>query len=439
MHFYDFNWYGKEEAKKEAETKTEKAFRYVQEESLDTESTENMFIEGDSLDALKILQESHVGKIKMIYIDPPYNTGKKFIYNDNFRYSKREWKFITGRDCNGRLHVKWLNMMYPRLKLARNLLRDDGVIFISIDDHEVANLRKVCDEIFGEENFIANIIWQRAFSPKNDAKYFSNSHDHLLIYSKNIATFIPGRLDRSLEQDRRYTNPDNDPRGPWISGDLSVRRYSEKSNYPIETPSGRKVYPTHGSCWRISKEKFNELEIDGRIWFGLDGSSVPRLKRFLSEVREGIVPVTLWLSKEVGHNQEAHQELKQLFDGKAYFDAPKPLRFLKKILKVSNTIREDVILDFFAGSSSTAHAVIDLNKEDRGNRKFIMVQLPEPCNEKSEAYKAGYENIAELGKARIRRVAKKIKEEKPEYQGDLGFKVFKIENPSDNDVSEDMR
>jgi adenine-specific DNA-methyltransferase len=454
---YGLNWHGKKKARQIALMPSLGTLRPCPEESVDWDTTQNLFIEGDNLEVLKLLQKSYANKVKMIYIDPPYNTGKEFIYPDKFqdnldtylRYTGQKddegFKISSNTENSGRYHTNWLNMMYPRLKLARNLLKDDGVIFISIDDHEVASLRKICDEIFGEENFVANVIWQRAFSPKNDAKYLSDNHDHLIIYGKNLETFVAGRLERTAKQDDRYKNPDSDPRGVWVSGDLTVKTYLEKYDYPITTPNGRIVNPSHGSCWRVSKERFEELKKDNRIWFGVDGNNVPRLKRFLSEVQTGMVPTTLWLHKEVGHNQEGRQEVKELFDGKGYFDGPKPIRYLKRILQVANLNDADIVLDFFAGSATTAHAVLDNNKENNGNRKYIMVQLPEPCDEKSEAFKAGYKNIAEIGKERVRRAAAKIKEENLENEGDLGFKVFKLGssnirawNPDRNDLEQTL-
>lgn len=417
---YRLEWPGKREAIVTANIPTTKTLRPIREDSVDFDNTENIYVEGDNLEVLKILQESYLGKIKMIYIDPPYNTGKDFIYKDNFAKDgqdellnsgqKDEYnqRLIVNPETAGRYHSDWLTMMYPRLKLARNLLKEDGVIFISIDDNEVHNLRKISDEIFGELNFVGNVIWERAFSPKNDAKYFSSSHDHILVYSKSLQHFSIGKLDRSEISQNRYKNPDNDMRGPWTSGDLSVKTYSEKYDYPITTPSGRIVNPPHGSCWRISKEKYKELIDENRIWFGEDGTNVPRLKRFLSEVQPGMVPITIWTHKEVGHNQEGSQEVKKLFDDKGYFDGPKPVRLLSRILKVANTSNDSIILDFYAGSSSTAHAVMLLNAEIGSNRKFIMVQLPEATNDKSEAYKAGYKNICEIGKERIRRAGKLI-------------------------------
>lgn len=442
---YRLEWPGKREAIVTANLPTTKTLRPIREDSVSFDDTENLYIEGDNLEVLKLLQESYLGKIKMIYIDPPYNTGKDFVYKDNFTQDSEEYKAESGQkdeykqrlvvnpDTAGRYHSDWLTMMYPRLKLARNLLKDDGVIFISIDDHEVHNLKKVCDEIFGGLNFVSNLIWERAFSPKNDAKYFSDSHDHILVYAKNIHEFEIGKLERTEESQNRYKNTDNDPRGSWTSGDLSVKTYAEKYDYPISTPTGRIVNPPHGSCWRVSREKFDELVLDNRIWFGKDGDNVPRLKRFLSEVQLGMVPITIWPHKEVGHNQEGRQEVKKLFDDKGYFDGPKPVRLLTRVLSVSNTKKDSIILDFYSGSGSTAHAIMKFNAEDNGRRKFIMVQLPELTDEKSEVYKAGYKNICEIGKERIRRAAKKIKEETG-ANIDYGFRVYRLDESNMQDV-----
>ncbi|MFA5815186.1 MAG: site-specific DNA-methyltransferase [Bacteroidales bacterium] len=439
------DWPGKKEALRLIQTPSAATLKPARNESVNFDTTENLFIEGDNLEVLKLLQKSYYGKIKMIYIDPPYNTGKEFIYPDNFSESLETYleyaglsdgdgkKFSTNNASEGRFHTKWLNMMYPRLYLARNLMRDDGVIFISIDDHEVSNLRKLCDEIFGEENFVASVVWQRAFSPKNDAKYLSENHDYILIYGKNLDFFTSGSLKRTEEANARYGNYDNDPRGNWISDNLTVKTYSKKYDYPITTPSGKEVWPTDGRCWSMPKEKIQELIKENRIWFGNDGNNVPRLKRFLSDVRDGMVPTTLWLHQEVGHNQEGRQELKGLFDDKGFFDGPKPLRLLTRIMKVGNLSKDDIILDFFAGSATTGHAVLDLNK-DGGNRKFILVQLPEPCDPDSEAFKVGYKTIADIGKERIRRVIKKLNTKQEgkldlEQSGtqDRGFKVFKLD------------
>ena len=418
---YRLEWPGKREAIVTANLPTTKTLRPVREDSVDFDNTENLYIEGDNLEVLKLLQESYFGKVKMIYIDPPYNTGNDFVYKDNFAMDNAEWSMVNGEkdeygtrlvpnpETSGRYHSDWLTMMYPRLKLARNLLTEDGVIFISIDDNEVHNLRKVCDEVFGEGNFIQDFIWQRAFSPKNDSLYASNDHDFVLCYVKTKSDFIMGRLSRTEEADSRYKNFDNDPRGVWISDNLTVKTYSANYDYPITVPSGRIVNPSHGSCWRVSRERYQELVADNRIWFGNEGDNVPRLKRFLNELKfEGMTASSLLLYKDVGHSQEGRQELKKLFDDKGYFDGPKPIKLLNRLITLANTEKKSIILDFFSGSATTAHAVMQLNAEDGGNRKFIMVQLPEQTDEKSEAYKAGYKNICEIGKERIRRAGKQI-------------------------------
>jgi adenine-specific DNA-methyltransferase len=453
---YNFTWHGKSKALRLSQTPSTGTLRPCKEESKDWDTTQNLYIEGDNLEVLKLLQKTYHNKVKMIYIDPPYNTGNDFVYPDNFQDNLQNYleitkqvdgtgrKVSTNSDKNGRYHTDWLNMIYPRLRLARNLLTDDGVIFISIDDNEVDNLNKVCNEIFGEENYVATIVWQRAFSPKNDSRFFSTNHDYLLVISKSMNNVKIKRLARTDETLNRYTNADNDPRGVWTSGDLSVKTYSEKYDYSITTPSGRIVNPPHGSCWRVSKERFNELKADNRIWFGADGNNVPRLKRFLSEVQEGMVPITIWLADEVGHNQDGRQELKRLFDDKGYFDGPKPVSLIIRSLMLI-TDEDSIILDFFSGSATTAHAVMQLNAEDGGNRKSIMVQLPESCAEDTEAYKVGYKNICEIGKERIRRAGEKIKTELQERQStqislikdektvdpenlDIGFKVFKLDS-----------
>lgn len=445
---YQFTWPNKRKAILAANAPINKTLRPCREESVDFDNTENLYIEGDNLDVLKLLQETYLGKVKMIYIDPPYNTGKDFIYNDDFKQSTEEYiensgqldgegnRFVANTESNGRFHTNWLNMIYPRLKLAKDLLSDDGVIFISIDDNEVENLRKICDEIFGENNFLAQVIWERAFSPKNDAKFFSVSHDYVLIYARSIEVFSIGLLPRSAESDARYKNPDNDPHGPWTSDNMTVKSYSANYDYPIRTPNGTIYYPPAGRCWFTSKERMQKLIENGAVWFGNNGGNMPRIKRYLSDVQQGMTPITIWKYLDVGHNQEARQELKKLFDEKAYFDGPKPIRLLNRILTIANVKKDDFILDFFSGSATTAHAVMQLNAEDGGKRKFIMVQLPEVCAENSEAYKAGYKNICEIGKERIRRAGKKIKEENPLTTQDLdiGFRVLKCDSSNMEDV-----
>ncbi|MDN5296123.1 MAG: adenine-specific DNA-methyltransferase [Bacteroidota bacterium] len=457
---YRLEWPGKREAIVTANLPTTKTLRPVREDSVDFDNTENLYIEGDNLEVLKLLQESYFGKIKMIYIDPPYNTGNDFVYKDNFATDRETELFESGQideynrrmvanpETSGRYHSDWLSMMYPRLKLARNLLTDDGVIFISIDDNEVHNLRKICDEIFGESNFIAQVIWERAFSPINLIKHFSPSHDYILCFAKDIGLAICNGIPRSNETNDRYDNPDNDPRGVWSSSDISVGPAVQENIYPITTPSGRIVEPPAGRSWRLSRKAFRERLEDNRIWFGSDGNGVPRIKRFLSELRKtGITPMTIWKYEEVGHSQEATQKLAKMFDGKKYFDYPKPVELIKRCISLyTDTEPNDIILDFFSGSATTAHAVMQLNAEDGGNRKYIMVQLPELTDENSEAYKAGYKNICEIGKERIRRAANKIKEEKrskAEKEGlfanvedaqDYGFRVYRLDSSNMKDV-----
>ena len=437
---YNFTWNGKGRALRLSQTPSLGTLRPCKEESKDWDTTQNLYIEGDNLEVLKLLQKSYHSKVKMIYIDPPYNTGKDFVYKDDFYDSLENYKRITGQvdsegnrlstntEASGRYHTDWLNMMYPRLRLARNLLIDDGVIFISIDDNEVDNLKKICNEVFGEDNFIAQIIWERAYAPVNLKKHFSECHDYILCYAKNIDLLNCNGLPRDEKADSRYKNPDNDPRGVWQSDNLTVGPAIPEKVYEISTPNGRKVMPPSGRCWLYTKDKLMEMIADNRIWFGEDGGNVPRVKRFLSEVKQGLTPMTIWKYTEVGHSQDAAQKLKALFDDKDYFDYPKSVDLIKRCLQLY-TERDSLVLDFFSGSATTAHAVMQLNAEDGGNRKFIMVQLPEPTEEKSEAHKAGYTNICEIGKERIRRAGEKIKEEKGlEAQNlDIGFKVLKLD------------
>ncbi|MEG1948915.1 MAG: site-specific DNA-methyltransferase [Odoribacter sp.] len=449
---FGLNWAGKANARREAQKRSTGTLRPCPEESVDWETTENLYIEGDNLEVLKLLQKSYHKQVKMIYIDPPYNTGKDFVYKDNYNDNLSNYLEQTGQDrrlstkalsdSDGRYHSNWLNMMYPRLKLARNLLTDDGVIFISIDDNEVDNLRKVCDEIFGEENFVAQLIWERAYAPKNDARFISNSHDYILMYAKQISTYKVGRLDRTEEANARYLNPDNDPRGVWKSDNLSVKTYSASCDYPITTPSGRIVEPPAGRCWSLSRNVFLERLQDNRIWFGTDGNSVPSIKRFLTELKfDGMAPISILFYKEVGHSQEGTQEVIKLLNA-GVFDGPKPVRLLRRLLTLANTNSNSIILDFFSGSATTAHAVMQLNAENGGNRKYICVQIPEATPEDSEARKAGFNTIPEIAKERIRRAGKKILEEQKEKNNglfaeetsklDIGFKVFKLDSSNVN-------
>ena len=445
---YGFSWVGKNAARREAARPINKMLRPCPEESVDWDNTENLYIEGDNLEVLKLLQKSYLGKVKMIYIDPPYNTGNDFIYNDDFKKSNFDENLANGNvdefnncyrknlDSNSRFHSDWCSMIYERLLVARALLSEDGVIFISIDENEVENLKKLGNEVFGAENFVSSIIWEKKYAPANDAKWLSDNHDYILLYAKRKFIWRPQLLPRSEEMNSRYTNRDNDPRGVWKAADMTVKSYSAAYDYPITTPSGKVVYPSAGRCWNTSKENFEKLVADNRIWFGEKGDNIPAVKKFLTEVKDGMVPMTLWKYTDVGHNQEGRQELKKLFDDKGYFDGPKPLRLLNKILAIANLNSNSIVLDFFSGSATTAHAVMQLNAEDGGNRKFIMVQLPEKTDEKSEANKAGYKNICEIGKERIRRTGKKIKEEAGDKAAtlDTGFRVFKCEDSFMNDV-----
>ncbi len=442
---YEFTWIGKKASIVEANKPICKTLRPCKEESVDWDNTENLYIEGDNLEILKLIQESYLGKVKMIYIDPPYNTGNDFIYNDDFKMTGEEYADESGEfdddgnrmfkntDSNGRFHSDWCSMIYSRLILARNLLSDDGVIFISIDDNEQENLKKCCDEVFGGQNFVAQLVWERAFSPKNDAKFISNSHDYVLMYARNINQFVIGRLPRTAEANARYSNPDNDPRGVWQSDNLTVKTYSSSGDYPITTPSGRVVEPPAGRCWSLSKNSFLERLQDNRIWFGADGNGVPRIKRFLSELKfDGMAPTSILFYKDVGHSQEGSQELIKLMNG-GVFDGPKPTRLLKRLITLANLHDDSIVLDFFSGSATTAQALMEINAEKNSHSKFIMVQLPENANEKKNT---GYSNICEIGKERIRRAGKKIKDENPLTTQDLdvGFRVLKLDSSNMTDV-----
>lgn len=446
---YEFNWVGKQAARAEVLEPIKKTLRPVKEDSVDWDNTQNLYIEGDNLKVLKLLQKSYQGKVKMIYIDPPYNTGNDFVYHDDFAMSADEYaeasgsvdelgnKYIKNMDSNGRFHSDWCSMMYSRLMVARSLLSEDGVIFISIDEHEEENLKKISNEIFGCSNFVGTIIWERAFAPKNDAKYLSDSHDYVLVFAKTIDKFQIGLLPRSEEANARYKNPDNDPRGPWTADNMTVKTYSANYDYEIVTPNGSVMSPPNGRCWFTSKERMDKLIQENRVWFGETGGNMPRLKRFLCDVQQGMTATTIWKYTEVGHNQEGRQELKKLFDNKGYFDGPKPLRLISRILTIANLSANSIILDFFSGSGTTAHAVMQLNAEDGGNRQYIMVQLPEETPEDSEARKAGYNTIPDIAKERIRRAGKKIKEESPLTTADLdtGFRVFRLDEGNYEDVN----
>ena len=444
---YEFNWVGKQAARAEVLQPTKKTLRPVKEDSVDWDNTQNIYIEGDNLEVLKLLQKSYLGKVKMIYIDPPYNTGNDFVYHDDFAMSADEYaeasgavdelgnKYIKNMDSNGRFHSDWCSMMYSRLMVARTLLTEDGVIFISIDDNEVENLRKICDEVFGEGNFIAQLVWERAYSPKNAAKFVSNSHDYVLMGAKNSDEFVIGRLDRTEEANARYSNPDNDPRGIWKPSDMSVKTYNAECDYSITTPSGRVVEPPAGRCWSLSKKAFFERLQDNRIWFGSDGNSVPSIKRFLTELKhEGMAPTSILFYKEVGHSQEGAKEVVALFGDKGVFDGPKPVRLIERLITLANLKEASIVLDFFSGSATTAHALMQVNAKKNKSCKYILVQLPELVSETKKDL--GYKNICEIGEERIRRAGKKIKEESPLTTADLdtGFRVFRLDEGNYEDV-----
>ena len=445
---YEFNWVGKQAARAEVLEPIKKTLRPVKEDSVDWDNTQNLYIEGDNLEVLKLLQKSYLGKVKMIYIDPPYNTGNDFVYHDDFAMSADEYaeasgavdelgnKYIKNMDSNGRFHSDWCSMIYSRLMVARTLLTEDGVIFISIDDNEVENLRKICDEVFGEGNFIAQLVWERAYSPKNDAKFVSNSHDYVLMVAKNSDEFVIGRLDRTEEANARYSNPDNDPRGIWKPSDMSVKTYNAECDYSITTPSGRVVEPPAGRCWSLSKKAFFERLQDNRIWFGSDGNSVPSIKRFLTELKhEGMAPTSILFYKEVGHSQEGAKEVVALFGDKGVFDGPKPVRLIERLITLANLKEDSIVLDFFSGSATTAHALMQVNAKKNKSCKYILVQLPELVSETKK--NLGYKNICEIGEERIRRAGKKIKEESPLTTADLdtGFRVFRLDEGNYEDVS----
>ncbi|MBM6884335.1 site-specific DNA-methyltransferase [Pseudoflavonifractor phocaeensis] len=437
---YKFEWKGKADCLRLAQKRSTGTLRPCQEESVDWDTTQNLYIEGDNLEVLKLLQTAYYRKVKMIYIDPPYNTGNDFVYADDFADSMARYKEVTQQttksnpETMGRYHTNWLNMMYPRLRLAANLLRDDGVIFISIDDNEVDNIKKLCNEVFGEENFVAQFIWQKRTSP-DARKKISDGHEYIVMYCKtaDLLNDAVSLLPLSDKDKENYKNPDNDVRGPWVSSDFTAQGYRPNQMYKITTPGGAEYYPPAGTCWKNIEEVYLQQAAEGRFWYGTDGKGMPRRKTYLAE-KQGRNMWTWWPNSEVGHTQEATKEIKSLFtDTPNIFDFPKPTRLLKRMVSIASK-NDDIILDFFSGSATTAHAVMQLNAEDGGNRRFILVQLPELCDEKSEAYKAGYKNICEIGKERIRRAGKKILEEHAQVTMeedkqplDVGFRVFKLD------------
>lgn len=439
---YRLEWPGKREAIVTANLPTTKTLRPVREDSVDFDNTENIYIEGDNLEVLKLLQESYLGKIKMIYIDPPYNTGKDFVYKDNFSKDaqkelidsgqKDEYnqRLVANPETAGRYHSDWLSMMYPRLKLARNLLTEDGVIFISIDDNEVHNLRKVCDDIFGEINFLGTICWKHTQQSKNDERFFSRQSNYNVVYSKNESHTNKFRLNRTKKDNKNYSNPDNDPKGDWRSGDVRSPNLRETLKYSIEAPNGTLIAPPEKG-WRWSEATVQDKIKSGEIIFKEDYSGIIR-KIYLSN-QEGRTPENLWQGNEYGTSRIANAELKELFNDNVPFDTPKPTGLIKKMLELFQNEDTFYVLDFFSGSATSAQSVLDLNASDKGKRKFIQVQLPELINEKSQAYKAGYKNICEIGKERIRRATKKIKEETG-ADIDYGFRVYRLDSSNMQDV-----
>lgn len=446
---YGLNWHGKRAARQLALTPSTGTLLPCPDESVDWDSTQNLMIEGDNLEVLKLLQKSYAGKVKLIYIDPPYNTGQDFVYPDNFQDNVKNYLEITGQidsglkvstnnESSGRYHTDWLNMIYPRLILARSLLSADGAIFISIDDHEIHHLRSMVSEIFGEENFAATAIWEKADSPRNSARQFSEDHDYILIFSKD-PEWTPDRLPRTEASNSIYSNPDNDPRGEWLPGDPYANKPYSKGKYTIAGPTGRDFSPPPGRFWRISEEKLRALDADGRIWWGPKGDARPSIKRYLTEVAD-LTPRTLWRKEDVGSNRTSKNELRSLFPESESFDTPKPRRLIERVLQLATSSKSgDLILDFFAGSGTTGHATYSLNSEDEGNRRFILVQLPEPISS------GPFENIAEITKERLRRAGAKTKADNPMFSGDTGFRAFKLDtsnirawNPSPADLTADL-
>lgn len=430
---YSFTWHGKSRARRIAQTPSTGTLRPCPEESMNWDATRNLFIEGDNLEVLKLLQKSYHRRVKMIYIDPPYNTGKEFIYPDKFQDNLDTYLRYTGQiddagfkvsvnaETSGRFHTNWLNMMYPRLRLARNLLRDDGVVFVSCDDHEQHNLKLLLNEVFGEENAVATIIWEKADSPRNSAVQFSEDHDYVLVYSRH-ASWRPHRLPRTAESDSIYSNPDDDSRGPWLPGDPYANHAYSKGTYTFTGPTGREFSPPPGRYWRVSEQKLRELDADGRIWWGPNKDARPSIKRYLSEVSD-LVPRTLWKKDDVGSNRTSKNEIRALFPGDESFDTPKPVALIERMLRIAtDSDASDVVLDFFAGSGSTAHAVMKLNHEDGGNRRFVLVQLPEPIEESE------LPTIAALARERLRRSAKQIQGEASASKADVGFRAFVLDS-----------
>ena len=439
---YELNWAGKTEARREIQKTSSHTLRP---DANNPAHAQHMLIEGENLEVLRVLQKSYYGKVKMIYIDPPYNTGNdSFVYPDDYSETLDEYQKRTGEKSaegylnkqslwkknskeSGQYHSAWLSMMYPRLYLARNLLRDDGVIFISIDDNEAANLKLLCDEIFGAENFVDVVIWEKRYSPQNAVQWFSEVHDYVIVYAKNKLNWQPNLLERTEEMNARYRNLDNDPRGDWKPVDSTAQGGHGTAGqfYTFTAPNGKQHNPPSGRCWLYTHEVMQKMVADNRIWFGADGNNMPAIKRFITEVKQGMACKTLWRYEEVGHNQEAKKEIKELFDDTTPFETPKPTRLINRMLQLA-TSNDSVVLDFFAGSGTTAHSVIELNVKDGGNRQCISVQMPEVLDETSEAYKAGYRTIADITRARIDKVIAKLKAEHPDKTADLACAHFTL-------------
>ena len=446
---YEFNWVGKRAARAEVLRPISKTLRPVKEDSVDWDTTQNLYIEGDNLEVLKLLQKSYLGKVKMIYIDPPYNTGNDFVYHDDFARSQAEEdlfagnvdelgnRFIKNTDSNGRYHSDWCSMIYSRLMVARSLLSEDGVIFISIDDNEVENLRKICDEVFGESNFVSQLGWQKVYSPKNQARYFSNDYEFILCYSKNIEYFHVNLLPRTEQMNARYKNPDNDPRGPWKPGDCVGNGVRSRGYYNVTSPKTGKIFNVpEGKHWVYAPENMKKMIEENKIWFGRDGNSFPAVKQYLSEV-SGRRPSSLLLYEDYGHTDMAKKDVIKLFPDfeKVPFDTPKPVKLIKMLSMIGSN-EDDIIVDFFSGSSTTAQSIMELNAESGSNRKFILVQIQELIEDNKDATKKGLSTIAEIGKERIRRAGKKIKEESPLTTQDLdtGFRVFRVDSSNYEEV-----
>ena len=454
---YQFTWPDKKKAILAANAPINAALRPIVADSVAKDGTpggfdsENLYIEGDNLEVLKLLRETYLGKVKMIYIDPPYNTGNDFVYEDDFSAKAADYlensgqfdeygqRMVTNLNTNGRFHTDWLNMIYPRLKVARDLLADDGVIFISIDDNEQENLKKICDEIFGESNFVAQIVWEKVHTRKNSAINFSSSHEYILSYAKirrNDSNDVTGFKRNLLPRDNTdaYANPDNDPKGPWKADPITAHNYYA-ADYTITKPNGTVISRPKDRYWCYSKETIEKMIAENAIIWG-NGDSMPLGKRYLCDVQNGLVPVTLFSREFAGDTSLAKRIIDDIFyDCKGIFGYTKPVKLITRLSQIASD-KDSLILDFFSGSATTAHAVMQLNAEDGGHRKYIMVQLPELTSENSEAYKAGYKNICEIGKERIRRAGRKIKEEAGLMAQDLdfGFRCLRLDSSNMKDV-----